>query len=267
MFKFQPHTILKIKQLCYIFLWVCLFVVFVYAYWFGFKKEAVQKCSQVDVQILPQELKFVNQQQVIDFVSKKAQKGKCLVGTPLSKLNIQQMEQRLTQIPFVQTAQVYANIEGKLSIELQQRIPIMRVERYDGMQFYIDQNGVKFPLCDQYVHRVLFANGNVFERFEKEDTVYSFVGNELYKVASYVDNDPFLKALIEQIFVRAGNEMVLIPKIGDFEIVLGSTEDLSDKFEKLKVFYKEALNRIGWDNFGTIDLRFKSQVVCKKNKA
>ena len=143
----------------------------------------------------------------------------------------------------------------------------MRVERYDGMQFYVDKQGVKFPLSDQYVHRVLFANGNIFERFEKEDTVYSFVGNELFKVASFVDNDPFLKALIEQIFVRAGNEMVLVPKIGDFEIILGNTEDLSDKFEKLKVFYKVALSRIGWDSFETIDLRFKSQIVCKKMKA
>lgn len=248
-------------------LWVCLFVLFFAAYWYGFKNEAKQKCTAIDVQVQPQEISFIRPKQVLEIISKKGQNTKKIEGTAIAGLNIHQMEQKLKQLPWAQSAEVFVTVDGKLSIEIQQRQPILRVERYDGMQFYIDKYGVKFPLNEQYVHRVLLANGNIFERFEKSDTVYSFVGNELYKVASFVDNDPFLKALIEQIFVRAGNEMVLVPKIGDFEIVLGSTDALSDKFEKLKVFYKEALSRIGWDNFETIDLRFKSQIVCKKKKA
>ncbi len=267
MFKLKPHTVQKIKQACRILLWMSLFVFFVFAYVVGFKKEASQKCNHISVHIFPQDQKFVNKKQVLELLTKNVQKNRKIEGTAMARLNILKMEACLKQLPWVASAQVFASIDGKLTIEMQQRIPIVRVERYDGMQFYIDKYGVKFPLSDQYVHRVLFANGNIFERFEKEDTVYSFVGNELFKVATFVDNDPFLKALIEQIFVRAGNELVLIPKIGDFEIVLGSTEDMSDKFEKLKVFYKEALNRIGWDNYSTIDLRFKSQVVCKKIKA
>jgi len=248
-------------------LWTCLFVMFLAAYWFGFKTEAKQKCTEVNVQVFPEAVKFIKPKQVVELISKKGQKSKKIEGSFISNINIGQIEKKIKQLPWAQSAEVFISIDGKLSIEIQQRQPILRVERYDGMQFYLDKYGVKFPLNDQYVHRVLFANGNIFERFEKSDTVYSFVGNELYKVATFVDNDPFLKALIEQIFVRAGNEMVLVPKIGDFEIILGNTEDLSDKFEKLKVFYKVALSRIGWDSFETIDLRFKSQIVCKKMKA
>jgi cell division protein FtsQ len=108
------------------------------------------------------------------------------------------------------------------------------------------------------------SNGNIFERLEKGDTLYSFVGNELFKVASFVDNDAFLKAFIEQIFVRADNELVLVPKIGKQIIIFGNSENLEEKFNKLKVFYKEGLNLIGWSKYSSIDVRFKSQVICKK---
>jgi cell division protein FtsQ len=83
-------------------------------------------------------------------------------------------------------------------------------------------------------------------------------------MALYVDKDPFLKAFIEQIFVRADNELVLIPKVGNAYIIFGDTKNLEVKFEKLLVFCKEGLNRIGWNKYRSIDLRFEGQVICKK---
>jgi cell division protein FtsQ len=83
-------------------------------------------------------------------------------------------------------------------------------------------------------------------------------------MASYVDKDPFLKAFIEQIFVRADNDLVLIPKVGSAKIIFGDTENMEGKFEKLLVFCKEGLNRIGWNKYRSIDLRFEGQIICKK---
>jgi cell division protein FtsQ len=155
-------------------------------------------------------------------------------------------------------------MKGNLNIKVFQRVPIFRVLRFDGTQFYVDKYGVKFPVSEHYTARVIMSNGNIFERLEKGDTLYSFVGNELFKVASFVDNDAFLKAFIEQIFVRADNELVLVPKIGKQIIIFGNSENLEEKFNKLKVFYKEGLNLIGWSKYSSIDVRFKSQVICKK---
>jgi cell division protein FtsQ len=93
--------------------------------------------------------------------------------------------------------------------------------------------------------------------------VYSFVANELLKIASYVDKQMFWKAQIEQIFVTRDNEFILIPKIGNHKILLGDANDLEIKFDKLFVFYKEGLSRVGWNKYATIDIRFDKQVVCK----
>jgi cell division protein FtsQ len=120
------------------------------------------------------------------------------------------------------------------------------------------------PLSDHFTCRVPIANGNIFERLENGDTVYSFVGNEVFKIASYVDKQPFYKALIEQIFVNADNDMVLVPKIGNHVIIFGDANQIEIKFKKLLAFYREGMNRIGWSAYKSIDVRFDGQVICKK---
>jgi cell division protein FtsQ len=87
---------------------------------------------------------------------------------------------------------------------------------------------------------------------------------ELFKIATYVDKDAFWKAQIEQIFVTAESELILVPKVGNHTIYFGNTDDMEAKFNKLMVFYKEALSRVGWDKYNSIDLRFRNQIVCKK---
>jgi cell division protein FtsQ len=86
----------------------------------------------------------------------------------------------------------------------------------------------------------------------------------LYKIASYVDKHEFWKAQIEQIFVTRDNEFILIPKVGNHIILFGSAEEVDEKFEKLFVFYKEGLNRVGWNKYSSINIKYKGQVICKK---
>jgi cell division protein FtsQ len=39
-----------------------------------------------------------------------------------------------------------------------------------------------------------------------------------------------------------------------------------EKFEKLKIFYREAIPYEGWDKYEEINLKFKRQIVCKKSE-
>jgi cell division protein FtsQ len=104
----------------------------------------------------------------------------------------------------------------------------------------------------------------VFEEYKARDTMHTLVGAELHKIATYVDKDAFWKAQIEQIFVTAESEFVLIPKVGEHTIVFGTGDDIEIKFEKLMLFYKEGLSRVGWDKYSTINLKYKNQIVCTK---
>lgn len=46
--------------------------------------------------------------------------------------------------------------------------------------------------------------------------------------------DDFWEALIEQIVVVKDNEVVLIPKVGNFKIVFGKVDDYVAKLDKLR---------------------------------
>lgn len=226
--------------------------------------EESQPCKKVQVSVYPFDLHFYNRQRVLEKVRKTLPDGMKLIGTPFSEIKANQLEAQLRKDPLLEDAEAVTDLNGTLTLSVHQRRPVLRVLRFDGTEFYLDQYGVKMPLSDHFTAPVPLANGNIFERLERGDTVYSFVGNQLFKIASYVDKDEFLKALIEQIFVRADNELVLVPRIGCRAIIFGDANLLEKKFRKLLVFYREGLNRTGWNRYSSIDLRFEGQVVCKR---
>ena len=59
-------------------------------------------------------------------------------------------------------------------------------------------------------------------------------------------------------------EIEMIPRIGNHTVVIGNDMFLEEKFNKLSVFYREGLNKKGWDKYSIINLKFKDQVVCTK---
>lgn len=245
-------------------MWICMLSFVVFVLWLSNKDLDDKKCKKVDVYIYPFDLHFYNRQAVLEVLRKALGSNQKLIGMEMGEVNVSKLERELKKDPLLEDAEVFAEMDASLNVKIVQRRPIIRLIRYDGTQFYVDQYGVKMPLSDQYTPRLLLANGNIFERFEKGDSVYSFVGNQVFKIASYVDNHPFYKALIEQIFVRADNDIVLIPKIGSKYVIFGDAQNMDKKFRKLLVFYREGLNRIGWNKYNSIDVRFDGQVICKK---
>lgn len=262
--KPQPNIKIAIKRISMLLFWLSMLGGTILALAFGMVKEEELSCKEVFIGIYPNDIHFYNRQRILETIKKGIDREEKLIGMSFKEINTSKLEKSLNKQNWTEKAHVYSDMKGNLNVKVYQRVPLFRVLRFDGTQFYVDQYGVKFPVSDHFTARVLMATGNIFERLEKGDSVYSFVGNELFKVASYVDNDAFLKAFIEQIFVRADNELVLVPKIGKQIIIFGNSENLEEKFKKLKMFYKEGLNLIGWSKYSSIDVRFKSQVICKK---
>ena len=60
-------------------------------------------------------------------------------------------------------------------------------------------------------------------------------------------------------------EFELIPRVGSQVIELGDADNLEEKFENLKLLYLEGFNKIGWNKYERISLKYKNQVVCTKN--
>ncbi len=81
-----------------------------------------------------------------------------------------------------------------------------------------------------------------------------------------IEDDGFWSAEIVQIVASTAShgtmELVLVPRSGDFRIVFGEIGDAERKLDKLLRFYRDGLGNIGWDRFGTINLKYNNQVVC-----
>lgn len=82
-----------------------------------------------------------------------------------------------------------------------------------------------------------------------------------------VDDNNFWKAEIVQLMVKGGQtkpmELSFVPRSGNFVVDLGSATDLDTKLSNLYRFYHKGLDRMGWDKYKSISLRYDGQVVCR----
>lgn len=189
-----------------------------------------------------------------------------LVGRRIDGINMHQLENRLKANPFVEFAKVYADMDGVIMIEIEQREPIMRVMNQYDQDFYIDKNGLKIPLSANFTARVLAANGFIDEPFgNKVDTLHTALARDLFKTVAYIRGDSLWDAQIGQIYVNQGHEIELIPRVGSQRILLGDADSLDLKFKNLLAFYKQALPQVGWDAYKIINIKYANQIVGVKN--
>jgi len=190
--------------------------------------------------------------------------GHEIVGEPLGDIDMERIERVLEETPFVLSADAFVDAEEVVHLEIKQREPILRIMDKDGQQYYLDQTGVRMKRSDHYTARVLVATGNIppfdpeFLRTEDNNL------RSVFELTEKILKDEFLENLVGQIHVGRENEIQMVPIVGDQRIILGSLEELDDKIFRLKTFYQEAMSRMGWNKYKTINLKFKNQVVCKK---
>lgn len=252
------------KRIGIVCLWVLIGISIIVSIAFVNKEDAQLKCTAIHIQIEPKhEILFIDRESVLKQLNPEGDEKKIL-GKTILQLNTPLIEHKLNHNDFVKKAQVYTDMNGALTINLTQRRPILRIMKQDGTSFYLDEDGRQMPVSGMFTSHVPIATGNIFEPYKSRDTMHSFVGNELTKIATYVDKHAFWKAQIEQIFVTPESELWLIPKLGDHTIVFGTTENMETKFENLLLFYSEGLSRMGWDQYQTINLKYENQIVCTK---
>ena len=188
-----------------------------------------------------------------------------LIGKKLIDIDPVQIENMVNEIDFVANADIYTSITGKMNIRVTQRKPIVRIINNANQSFYIDKTGEAVPTNQGFPSRVLITNG--FIDINYSDTL-SIVNNsklaEIYRLATYIQNDPLLKIQIEQIYVTKNREYEFVPKVGRHIIIFGGIENMDEKFKKLLVFYHQGINNAGWNTYKSINLKFENQVVCSK---
>ncbi len=179
----------------------------------------------------------------------------------IRSIDIEEVEQMLLGDTRIHKVEVYIDAKQSLNIDIVQRRPILRVMNRSGQQFYIDQQGTYVALSEYRAVRVPVVTGRVEslnpgKKIRKNTHLYT-----AFNIVNQLSEDPFLSALIEQIYFEKGNRILLIPKIGDEKIVLDHIDDLPNKLKNLKEFYKELAKINAWGKYDEIDISYRKQVI------
>jgi cell division protein FtsQ len=227
------------------------------------KKEMTVGATVVEVEPLEDGALLIDSMDVIKLVEKTV--GASLDEQTASTVDEAFVEQALEENLFVKNAEVLLTADSKVKINIEQRVPILRVVDKLGVQYYLDKDGAKVPLSRHFTARTLVATGNIPPHTPEFLTKKKNGMKDLFELTNFILADPFWQAMIEQVHVTGNDDFVLVPKIGDQSIILGKWDaDAEGKFKKLKTFYEEGMSREGWQKYRTIDLRYRDQVVCER---
>ncbi|QWX84211.1 hypothetical protein H0I23_00740 [Cellulophaga sp. HaHaR_3_176] len=171
---------------------------------------------------------------------------------PKEKLVLNTMEKAIEANEMVKNAQIYFNVDGKLTTKIAQRNPIARVE--GGIIFYLDDEGKRMPLSINHSARVPIVTGNITDK-SLED---------VHLILNHVNGDDFLHKNIIGIRVKSKNKYQLKFRTENFNIDLGKAEDLEEKFNKLKAFYIKGAKDKSLGKYSNVSLEYSNQVVCTK---
>jgi len=200
---------------------------------------------------------FIEQKEIMDLVINHRKID--IEHTPLSKLDLHTMEKVLLADPWVASAEVYMDNERILHFYITQRIPVARIFQQDKSSYYLDTTMSIMPLSKNYFYYTTVVT-NVPEL--KDDSSSAVMKKQIVSLVRKIQSDSFWNNQVSQVIVDSAGTFELVPVLGDQRILFGDINGMKDKFDNLFAFYKNVLNKIGWDKYETLDLRFKGQVIA-----
>lgn len=203
---------------------------------------------------------FVNKNQVLEIIQEKFDvKGKVLSGKDLERI-----EKSVAIIPQVKNSDAYTDDKGNLNIKIEQRKPMLRVFNLQGQSYYIDEQGVKFPLSAHYTAKVPVVTGNIVEMCDSTKAIQSEELKRIYRIAQAFNQNNLWKFMVGQYNIIENARVEILPRFGKSTILFGDDKNIEQKIKRLDIFYFDVLKKVGWDYYKVINIMYKNQVVCLK---
>jgi len=225
-------------------------------------------CSDVRIVIADTaDYYLVTDREILDLVNSGALFP---VGKRFREISLGTIEARISTLRELKTAEVYTTVDGILHVYADQRNPIMRVFAGGG-DYFVDDEGVVIRRKRLYTPRLHIVEGDItisramLNGVSVLDTsVKKSVLKDVYRLVTYLRNDQFWSAQIDQLHVGGDGRIVLIPRLGNHVIHFGTTENLQGKLRNLGTFYREVMPVTGWNMYESVNLEFRDQIVCRR---
>ena len=190
------------------------------------------------------------------FVDEKDIKDLVKQFNPTKKIGdvkIPELEKKINEIPFVDSANVYMNLNGNLNVDIKQRIPIFRLNK-NGKDFYVDEKGVEFPISRNFSYPCMLVMGDV------DASEYQ----ELGQLVEKIDKDDFSKKYFIGIKKEKDNYNLLTSD-GNYKVEIGDLENIDFKVKGFKTFVEKYLVYQNPNKYKKISVKYNNQIVTTLN--
>lgn len=198
-----------------------------------------------------------------------------LLATDIKDVDRKGIQSFLQHHPYVLSANVSMTTGGKLRIEVEQRMPVVRLF-YQDNEYYLSHQGTCMPLSDKHYCHVLVGSTLWEEPLLKNAWALNLSDTSMHRkptspmkiwvLAKFLHDNPQYGELFDQVVVADKGDLVLVPKLGSLTVVVGDTTQLDKKFSNLKSFLNQGIDKVGWDTYSSISLKYNNQVVCTRKK-
>lgn len=171
----------------------------------------------------------------------------------IGDINIPELEKKLNELPAVDSANVYLNLNGNLNLDIKQRVPAFRLNK-DDRDFYVDEKGIEFPISKNYSFPCMLVMGNV----KKSEYV------QLADLIAKIDKDEFSKKYFIGVSKKKGNYELLTSE-GYFKVEIGDLEKIDLKVKGFKAFVEKYLIHQNPEKYTKVSVKYDNQIVTTLN--
>ena len=227
-----------------------MFAVVIFLFSFTSKRNSDRKLTKSVVYFLGDDNLFVTSETVNKLLIENKKKAQTIRK---DKLDLNTLEKGINKHNMIEKSEVFVSVDGVLKAIVKQKTPIVRV--IDGEEsFYIDYQGGKMPLSDNFTARVPLVSGEINEKNAGKL-------NELFR---FIFDDDFLRKNIVGIQIFSNGSLKMMNRNFDYEIDFGKTINVERKFNNYKAFFQKAVLDSSLYHYKKINLKFTQQVVCTK---
>lgn len=209
------------------------------------------RCKGVLIYIEGDKMEAMSREGIMDMLEKE---GLDPLGNHVDSIVCGRIEKHLGSLSIVKECQVYLSTKGYVNIDIECKLPVLKVVENSGRTYYVDCEGDIIEGIEKALYLPV-ATGCITD---------SMASRELKEIAKAINGEEFWNAQIEQIHFDESRDIIIVPRVGDHIIELGKAEDVKEKLQKLYIFYHKGMNTIGWNKYSKLNIEFNEKVICTK---
>lgn len=180
-------------------------------------------------------------------------------------IDLAKLESQVTAMGEVAGAQVFKVGNEKVTVELYQRVPVIRIMDAGGSR-YADAEGYLFPVrsfCDVPVFTGMIP-------FKREHDFKGYLDGEgkewlqnAISLAQAISTDSYWNRQIGQVDVASNGDFILYTNAGSQTVIFGDASEAGFKLKKLSAFYRNILPTEKGPEYKTVNIKYGDQIICK----